>query len=84
MEVAPFGQFYKTPMAWKYRLIENLFLSAEGVKNLSVGYKFHLSFIIYHLQFIIKKKGQSPLVKRSKYNENKSVTLCFWALYEGL
>jgi hypothetical protein len=55
MEVVPFGRFYKTPTAWGYNLIINPFLFAEGVKNLSVGCKFHLSFIIYHLQFIIKK-----------------------------
>ena len=54
MEAVPFGQFYKTPAAWEYNLAANLF--AKGVKNLSVGCKFHLSFIVYHLQFIIKKR----------------------------
>ena len=60
MEAAPFGQFYKTPTAGEYILLANLFLLAEGVKNLSVGCQFHLSFIINHLQFIIKK-GTVPL-----------------------
>ena len=55
MEAVPCGQFYKTPAAEGYNLEANLFLFAEGVKKLSVGYKFHLSFIIYHLKFIIKK-----------------------------
>jgi hypothetical protein len=54
MEAVPFGQFYKTPAARDYNLAANLF--AEGVKNLSVGCKSHLSFIINHLQFIIKKR----------------------------
>jgi hypothetical protein len=35
------GDFYKTPAAEKYSLAENLFLFAEGVKNLSAGHKFH-------------------------------------------
>jgi len=56
MEAVPFGQIYKTPAAREYNRIVNLFLFAEGVKNLSVGCKFHLSFIVYHLQFIIKKR----------------------------
>jgi hypothetical protein len=49
MEAVPFGQHYNTPAAGEYKLLANLFLFAEGVKNLSVGCKFHLSFIIYHL-----------------------------------
>jgi hypothetical protein len=70
MEAVPFGQFYKTPASWGYNLIVNPFLPAEGVKNLSVGYKFHLSFIIYHLQFIIKQRTV-PLAaggKKRKFN----------------
>ena len=55
MEAVPFRQFYKTPAAWEYELIVSLFLFAKSVKNLSAGCQFHLSFIIYHLQFIIKK-----------------------------
>jgi hypothetical protein len=67
MEAAPFGQFYKTPAAGEYNLLANLFLFAEGVKKLSVGCKFHLSFIIYNLQFIIKiKKWPVPLAAGGK------------------
>jgi hypothetical protein len=54
MEAELFGRF----------LAKNLFLFAEGVKNISVGCKFHLSFIVNHLQFIIKKWAV-PLVERS-------------------
>jgi hypothetical protein len=60
MEAVPFGQYYNTPAAGKYNLAANLFLFAEGFKKLSVGYKFHLSFIVYHLQFIIKKEQSPP------------------------
>ena len=55
MEAVPFGQFYKPPAAWEYNLIANLFF-------------FHLSFIIYHLLFIIKKRT-APLVAGGKGNE---------------
>ena len=65
MEAVPFGQYYSTPAAVAYNPAENLLLFAEGVKNLSVGYKFHLSFIVYHLQFIIKK-GQPPWPPEAK------------------
>jgi hypothetical protein len=66
MEAAPFGQFYKTPAAGEYNPLAKLFLFAEGVKNLSVGCKFHLSFIINHLQFIIKKRPVPPGRRRQK------------------
>jgi len=39
MEFAPFGQDGIPPTAEKYNLAENLFLFAEGVKNLSAGHK---------------------------------------------
>ena len=59
MEVVPFGQCHKTPAAGEYNLAPNHFLFAKGVKNLSVGFKFYLSFIIYHFLLIIKTRGGS-------------------------
>jgi hypothetical protein len=63
MEAVPFGQFCMTPAAGEYNPLINIFLFAKGVKKLSVGCQFHLSFIINHLQFIIKPRT-APLAKR--------------------
>jgi hypothetical protein len=40
MGFTPFGQDVIPPTAEKYSLAENLFLFAEGVKNLSEGHRF--------------------------------------------
>jgi len=44
---------------------------AKGAKNPSIGCKFHLSFIVYHSQFIIKKVR--PLAPEARGEKNETI-----------